>query len=645
MCGIAGFLGPWSGQLAEAMVASLRHRGPDDEGCHFDAAAGLALGHTRLSIIDLTDAAHQPMSTADGRYTISFNGEIYNYRSLRDELVAAGIQLRTRSDTEVLLALYVRDGAACLEALHGIFAFAIWDSVEKRLFLARDHLGVKPLYCAVLGHGFLFASEIKALTLCRDLPRDIDPAALADHLGFLWTAGEATILKAVHKLRPGCTLTVDAAGVRGERFYRPPLRASGPPGSADDLRDLIDSVVAEQMVADVEVGALLSGGVDSSAIVASMCCAADPGKITTFCAAVTRSDSASDNFGDDQRYATEVARTLGVRLIEVSTETDLIDQLPAMMWQLDEPTADFSALQTLALARAAREAGIKVLLSGVGGDDLFAGYSRHRAAMIYALLSRVPGGRAAAGALARLVPAGNLMGRRLRRTGELLAMDEETMLTEAMSFSAIDGQGRLALLSPQVREALGGISRPGAFADSFAATEGRHPVERLLDLELNGFMPDHNLNYTDKMAMRAGVEVRVPLCDPQLVDFAANLPVSDKIDLWHTKKILRASQRDRLPQNVLRRPKQGFGVPMRGWLRGAARPLMEDLTSEAVVSSRGLFDAGAVARLRDAFLSSSVDAALTLFPLMAIEVWCRVLDAAPTAGGAATGPTYRMAVA
>jgi asparagine synthase (glutamine-hydrolysing) len=588
------------------------------------------------------------MSTQDGRYIISFNGEIYNYRSLRDELVSAGYNLRTESDTEVLLLLYARDGAACLDRLQGIFAFAIWDSVEKSLFLARDHLGVKPLYYTVLDQGILFASELKALTLCPDVPRDIHPAALADHLGFLWTAGEETILKAVRKLRPGCTLTVDSAGARVRRYYRTPLPDHTQPmksGSADDLRELIDAVVAEQMVADVEVGALLSGGVDSSAIVASMCRAADPGKITTFCAAVSKSDSASDNFGDDQRHAVEVAKSLGVRLIEVPTDSDLIDQLPAMMWQLDEPTADFSALQTLSLARAARNAGIKVLLSGVGGDDLFAGYSRHRAALIYALLSKIPGGQAAAGALARLFPAQSLVGRRISRTGALLAMDDETMLTEAMSFSAVAGKDRLSLLSPSVRDALGGTVCPAPFAESFAVTRGLHPVERALDLELNGFMPDHNLNYTDKMAMQTGVEVRVPLCDPKLVDFAMRLPIADKIDLWQTKKILRASQESRLPQSVLRRPKQGFGVPMRGWLRGAARPLMEELTSEAVISARGLFDAGAVARLRDAFLSSANDAALTLFPVMAIEVWCRALDAAPTFGGPATGPSYRLAVA
>ena len=642
MCGIAGFLGPWSGALLEAMVAALRHRGPDGEGRVFDAKAGLALGHTRLSIIDLSDAAAQPMATADGRYTLTFNGEIYNYRALRAELQAAGVRLRTNSDTEALLELFARHGAACLGKLHGIFAFAVWDAAERRLFLARDHLGVKPLYYAALPRGFLFASELKAMTLCADLSRDIDAAALADHLGFLWTAGEATILRDVRKLRPGCTLTVDANGVRSERYYRTPLPGpSRTPRPAEELRALIDEVVAEQMVADVEVGALLSGGLDSSAIVASMCRATEPARITAFCAAVGDGGARTDNFGDDRRYAKEVADALGVSLIEVPTDADLIDRLPEMIWALDEPTADFSALQTELLATAARDAGIKVLLSGVGGDDLFAGYSRHRAALIYAGLDHVPGARAVAGAVARLFPADSLVGRRSRRLGELLAMDEPAMLAESMSFSSVAGESRLALLAPDIRDRASAI--PAPFLASFVETRGLHPVERLLDLEVSGFMPDHNLAYTDRMAMRVGVEVRVPLCDPRLVGFAASVPLGQKIDLHDTKKILRESQAGRLPEGVLRRPKQGFGVPMRGWLRGPARPLMEELTSESTVAGRGLFDAGAVRRLRVAFLDDGLDAAMTLFPLMAIELWCRALDRAPTFAADAAGPACRVA--
>jgi asparagine synthase (glutamine-hydrolysing) len=641
MCGIAGFLGPWPVSLAEAMIGAERHRGPDGEGCWSDAAAaaaaaddatGVALGHVRLSIIDLTEAAAQPMISADGRYVIVFNGEIYNYRSLRQDLESAGVGFRTTSDTEVLLELYAREGASAVERLHGIFAFAIWDRQQRRLFLARDPLGVKPLYYAALPQGFLFASELKALTLCRDVPRDIDPVAVADHLGFLWTAGEATMLKSVRKLRPGCTLTVGGGDLQIHRYYRAPLSSNnGSASPSDMLADLIDTVVAEQMVADVEVGALLSGGVDSSAIVASMCRVTDPANITTFCAVVEKSAGGSDNFGDDARFAADVAKDLGVRLIEVPTDADLIDALPGMVWALDEPTADFSALQTQFLARAAREAGIKVLMSGVGGDDLFTGYGRHSAAMAYAALGRVPGLRALAAGAMRCFSPGSIRGRRLRRMGELFAMGENAMLAEAMSFSAVAGTRRRSLLAPGLRDHMPADGIPAAFAESFKATEGLHPVERLLDLELNGFMPDHNLNYTDKMAMQEGVEVRVPLCDPRLVDFAMKLPLADRIDFRTTKKILRDSQRGRVPDAVLTRAKQGFGVPVRGWLAGPARPLMEELTSRDVIEARGLFDAGAVAQLREDFLATRVDAAMTLFPLMAIELWCRALDAAPYA--------------
>ncbi len=617
------------------MTGAVRHRGPDGEGCWSDADAGIALGHVRLSIIDLTDAAAQPMTSADGRYTIVFNGEIYNYRALRSELASAGVAFRTGSDTEVLLELYARQGAAAVERLHGIFAFAIWDARERSLFLARDPLGVKPLYYAPLKQGFLFASELKALTLCRDVPRDLDPVAVGDHLGFLWSAGEATMLKSVRKLRPGCTLTIGSSGVRKQRYYRAPLSTNSGPESPDALAGLIDAVVAEQMVADVEVGALLSGGVDSSAIVAAMCRVADPASITTFCAVVEKSSGGADNFGDDARFAADVARAMGVRLVEVPTEADLIDALPGMVWALDEPTADFSALQTQLLARAARAAGIKVLLSGVGGDDLFTGYGRHSAALAWAALDRVPlmrgGMRALAAGALRAFSPGSIRGRRLRRLGELFAMGEEAMLAEAMSFSAIAGDDRRALLAPCLRDYMPADGIPAAFADSFRRTAGLHPVERLLDLELNGFMPDHNLNYTDKMAMQEGVEVRVPLCDPRLVAFAMKLPLADRIDFRTTKKILRESQRDRVPDAVLTRSKQGFGVPVRSWLAGPARPLMEELTSAGAIEARGLFDAAAVAQLREDFLATRIDAAMTLFSLMAIEMWCRALDAAPYA--------------
>lgn len=633
MCGIAGFLGPWSETFLGAMVDSLAHRGPDGSGVVHDREAGLGLGHRRLSIIDLSDAAAQPMRTADGRYTITYNGELYNYRALRRELMDRGVAFRSDSDTEVLLELFAREGLDCLDRLHGIFAFAVWDSEARRLTLARDHLGVKPLYYANLARGFLFASELRTLLLCPDLQRRLDPVMVADLVGFAWSASDRTMLRDARKLRPGCAIVVDADGTRLQRYWRAPLPAPdplGPAPTAADLTALIDTVVSDQMVADVEVGALLSGGVDSSAIVAAMCRAIEPARITTFCAAVEGGGDGADNFGADLAHARAVANALGVALVEVPTEANLVESLPDMVWSLDEPSADFAALQTHLLAAEARRNGIKVLLSGVGGDDLFTGYGRHTAAYLYGALKRPSG-------LCRLVALGlrrarptTLRGRRLQRLGLLLGLDEDSMLVEAMSFSPVLGAERMHLMAPELRRRLPPDGVPDALAASLRASAGLHPVERLLDMEINGFLPDLNLNYTDKMAMLAGVEVRVPLIDTRLVWFAAGLALDARIGYFKTKRILRESQAERLPASVLTRPKQGFGVPIRAWLRGPARPLLEDLTAERTVALRGLFSPGAVVKLRTDFLEGRNDAALTLFPLMAIELWCRALDAHPT---------------
>ncbi len=629
MCGIVGYMGPWPEELIEKMVGSLAHRGPDGQGVYLDDSCNVALGHTRLSIIDLSDNAAQPMFSEDGRYILTFNGEIYNYVALRRSLESVGVSFKAHSDTEVLLHLYMREGESCLQKLHGIFAFAIWDQKEKRLFIARDQIGVKPLYYAEIDKGFLFSSELKSLVLCPDVKRDIDPIAVADHLGFLWTAGESTMIRKIKKLRPGCYMKVDSSGVKIERYYRVPTVSHGLPGSDADLRNLIDEVVGEQMVSDVEVGALLSGGVDSSAIVASMCRVMPPDQITTFCASVQAAEAGADNFGDDEKFAKRVAAHFGVNLVEVATDVDVIDMLESMVWSLDEPTADFSALQTRFLARAARQKGVKVLLSGVGGDDLFTGYGRHTAALFYQQINSLGVLRKVLGQMLALVPAGTLMGRRVKRIGELLSRDEESMIVDAMSFSGVKSDQRMRLVHRSHWHELpeSGVS-PNVLR-SLEATKQLHPVERILDLEMLGFLPDHNLNYTDKMAMLEGIEVRVPLCDPRLVEYARSLPLSDLISLNSTKKILRKSQSNRLPEEVLQRPKQGFGVPVRSWLKGPARPLLEELTSKSAVEDRMLFDADEVDRLRRDFYEDRVDGAMTLFPLMAIEAWCRKLDNTP----------------
>ncbi len=632
MCGIAGFLGPWQESLAMAMASGEAHRGPDAIGIWADKDFPAILSHVRLSIIDLSEDASQPMQTSDGRFTIVFNGEIFNYLSLREELTSSGEVFRTKSDTEVLLKLFARDGIDCLNRLRGIFAFAVWDTQKRELFLARDHIGVKPLYYSQLSGGFLFASELKALTLCPDLPRDINPVAVADHLNFIWTCGTDTMLKSVKKMRPGTILTVSESSLKETRYYQAPLHGAevNLDLNAGDLGDLVDEVVSEQMIADVEVGVLLSGGLDSTAVLSSMIRGNDSKNITAFSAYESGGSSGADNFGDDRRYALEVAQTMGIKLIEVPTETDIIQNLPDMVWSLDEPTADFAGLQMLSLANAARNNGIKVLLSGVGGDDIFTGYGRHTAALLHAKFGSQRFSSLFCMLASKIFPRSSVIGRRFSRLASLLSMPERQMLVESMGWTDISSRERMELLSTSLTKSLKGDGLPEAFVRSLDATNGLHPVERLLDLEINGFLPDHNLNYTDKMAMQAGVEVRVPLCDPRIVSFSSHLPLSQLINLKTTKKIFRESQRGRVPDSIINRSKQGLGVPVRSWLGGEARSMLEELTSSSVIKHRGFFDEVAVKNLRENFFAGVNDAAMVLFPIMVIELWCRRLKHAPT---------------
>lgn len=623
-------MGPWPDQLIHGMVEALAHRGPDGDGTFIDRGQNIALGHRRLAIIDLSNAATQPMASADNRYQITYNGEIYNYRQLRADLESRGASFRTQSDTEVLLELFVREGVNCVLRLEGIFAFAVWDTVERRLFIARDQIGVKPLYYSDIPNGFLFASEIKALLLCPDVSREIDAQGVAAHLNFLWTADEHTMLRSVKKLRPGHYATIDQNGVRVSNYFEPTSwdpagrRNKGRPG---EFLELFDKIVADQMVADVDVGALLSGGVDSSAIVASMARATDPSKIKTFCATVSNAGNGLDNLGDDIFHARAVAHRLGVELIEVPTDTEMIDDLPDMLWSLDEPTADFAALQAFKVAEAARVNGLKVLMSGVGGDDLLTGYPRHRLALFRQQFGWMPGVRHLFALGSRFVKPETLRGRRLRRAGQLLGLPESDMIVEAMSFSALLRNDCAALLSPKIRASLRAEEQLSGLEVLAAKSREQSPVVRQLHLELNSFVPDHNLNYVDKMSMRAGVEVRVPFLDPRLVTYAARLPLSRKINLRETKRILRQSQRDRLPPEILTRGKQGFGVPIRSWLTQTAKPLLEELTSRDVLAARGLFDPQPIGELKKRFYDNQIDCAQTLFSVMAIELWCRKLDA------------------
>jgi len=627
MCGIFGFIGDWPSGLLERMGRRLAHRGPDGHGSLIDAEARLGLGHVRLAIIDPSEAGRQPMESACGRYVLSFNGEIYNFREIAATLAQRGVRFRGHSDSEVLLEAYAQLGCEALPLLRGIYAFALWDRQTRRLLLARDPGGVKPLYYSLRPQGLVFASELKALAALPEIPDTLDAQAVANHLGFIWSPGDHTMLAAVKKLMPGQTL--EFALGEEPRFgtlpaplgFDAPKRKVTVARAAAEFGELLDEVVREQMVSDVPVGALLSGGVDSSAVVASMVQAGGEGRLTTFCAVAE--GGAADNIGSDVHYARMMAERLGVELICVHTPADVSDSFADMVWDLDEPTADFAAVQLYGLAREARTHGIKVLMSGVGGDDLLTGYPRHRVILLRHFLRHLPGLRLMAGLL-RGIPERTLLSRRLQRVGALLALSNDEMAVESMAFCSLGADERPGLLSADLRR-LGAVAVPPAFGPLLAASRTWHPVHRQLLFELATFLPHHNLNYADKMSMKAGVELRVPLLDPRLQDFAAQLPIECLISLSETKRVLRHSQATRLPQEILKRPKQGFGIGVRGWLAGGGRPLLEDLTSERVVAARGLFEPAAVAGLRRQLLDQGRDVALPLMQMMAIELWCRKL--------------------
>jgi len=629
VCGFAGFAGDFSPELLGELVGRLRHRGPDDDGTFHDRAARIGLAHTRLSILDLSPRGHQPMRDPATGCVIAYNGELYNFRVLRAELVAAGHTFRSDSDTEVLLQLYVARGADMLQALDGMFAFAIWDPRVGRLLLARDQFGIKPLYVAELPGGVLFGSEIKALLAAPQLPREIDVHAVDATIRHLWCPAPRTILAGVQKLEAGTALEVKGDRVaRRFRWFDLPVQDSwpdAPPEARGDARSamaaLLDRTVRDQMVSDVPVGAFLSGGLDSSAV-AAFAARRSPG-LQCFTMRFGSGDTASEGFDDDLPYARQVAAHLGVELIEVPVGADVAGELESMVHQLDEPQADIAPLNVRGIAAAARERGIKVLLSGAGGDDLFGGYRRHQAAMLERYWSWLPRSarevlRRASGALPQTRP----LARRI--TKAFRDADKGLDARIAGYFDWLGDDARRGLFAPHVAARLAAEPPYRPLLDAVRALpRDVHPVNRTLYLDARYFLPDHNLNYTDKMAMAHGVEVRVPLLSVHLARFAATLPVDQKVHGRTGKWILREAVRDLLPASVLTRSKTGFGVPLRTWLHRELEPVISDVLAPSSLGRHGLFDSPAVARLVEDDRAGRVDAAYPILAIVCVELWCR----------------------
>ena len=616
MCGIAGYVGNFNESILKKMTDKIAHRGPDGSGHWVCKEAGL--GHRRLSIIDLSEQASQPMEAVEGRYQIVFNGEIYNFKALAADLKAKGYVFNENSDTAILAPLYDAYGESMVHKLDGIFAFAIWDKQEKSLFAARDHLGMKPFYYAETSKGFVFSSELKALLEIEQLEREIDHEAVLSYVRYLWCAGEHTMLKGVKKLLPGHFMTVSEDCLcLISKWYDVPLTQNHEEKTPEELLSLFDEVVADQTVSDVPVGAFLSGGVDSSAIVTSMKKHLDE-PFDTFCIGFEGTEMAEEGFSNDKIYADEVAKQAGVNLHHITIQENFVHDLKDMVFNLDEPQADPAPLFVKRICKEAKEKGVKVMLSGSGGDDVFSGYRRHQVTAMLEKYDYIPEKlqTLAVGVLKNLAHKKYLK-RRLSKLHEILKSPKDKRLLHAFYYT--EPKVLYPLLGAELKQAYD-HQTADYLEQVLESTKDFSSLDRQLNLELHGFLPDHNLNYTDKMSMASGVEVRTPFTSKKIIDFAFKLPLHQKVQGREAKWLLKKALEKRLSPEILYRSKAGFGAPVRHWLLKEEEFVRSVLFSKRAMV-RGLFNAAAMKKLLENTKAGKIDGSYTILSLLVIELW------------------------
>jgi asparagine synthase (glutamine-hydrolysing) len=627
MCGIGGYCGLFDHKLLNDFIDILHHRGPDDCGMWKDDNIGLM--HTRLSIIDLSKAGHQPM-VSDG-FVITFNGEIYNYRELRQKLFQKGETFVSESDTEVLLKMYKHYGESLVEQLNGIFTFAIWDINNQNLFVARDNFGVKPLYYAFTAKGFLFASEMKALLHSEATNQIIDPIAIINYITYLYSPGETTMLTGVKKLEPGNAMIIRNGGlIRKWRFYDIPYKSSKKKSiftkkdTIKEVRCLVEQAVARQMVADVPIGTFLSGGLDSSAVVAYAKKIQPESKLQCFTIDLQCKNNPQDGFVDDLPYAKRVAKFLSIDLNVVTVGPDIVKYLEKMIYYLDEPQGDPAPLNVLLISQLAKEHGIKVLLSGAGGDDIFSGYRRHYAIEQERFWQWLP--RAVRFKLqyfSRKLSQRNTFTRRLSKVFKYAGLDKSERLVSY--FYWLEPEWLEKILSREIVETLPITNLAQPLLSTLGNLGNKVSVlDRMLYLEGKHFLPDHNLNYTDKMGMANGVEIRVPLLDKDLVAFVSGLPDYYKQHGREGKWIFKKAIEGMLPKEVIYRSKTGFGAPLRYWLKNELKEMVDDVLSVGSLKKRGIFHPEGVRELVTQNQQGTIDAAYPIFAILCIELWCRL---------------------
>jgi asparagine synthase (glutamine-hydrolysing) len=617
MCGIYGFVGQdlgapdHAGALLGAMDRALFHRGPDDGGAYFDGRC--AMGMRRLSIIDLA-AGHQPLGNEDGSVWVVFNGEIYNYRELHAQLSARGHQLATRSDTECLVHLYEDRGADLVHALDGMFAFALWDRARGELTLARDRLGIKPLYYAELEGGLLFGSELKSLLQHPALQRRISPRALSHYFAFGVTPDDEAIVDGVRKLPPGHVLSWRAGRIAARRYWdlRPPARGPFDEGDAiDEVRFLVRQAVRTHLVADVPVGAFLSGGIDSASVVAHMALLGARPK--------TFSIGFDDPRYDELAWARVVAQRFGTDHHELVVRPDAWALAEELAFSLDEPFADVSAVPTFLVSKLA-SSEVKVVLTGDGGDEVFAGYDRYPKALAEAArYDRLPARlRQLVGSVASLLPAGAPGKHRLHH----LAMDPTRRFIDGQSLFPHHQRPLLRGSAPVARAMSAEPSPLDERAGLYQSAPG-DALSRLLYLDTMTYLPLDILTKVDRMTMACSLEARPPLLDHHLVEALFAMPSSLKLRENRQKHVFKRAMAGLVPQEILTRGKFGFGVPIERWFRGPLRAPVEELLADRRTRARGLWEPRFASRLCSEHARGRRDHSLQLWALVMLELWCR----------------------
>ena len=663
MCGIAGLANCGDREVLGRMAHVQVHRGPDDSGLwerRFPDGSYVGLGSRRLAILDLSADGHMPMCNEDGTVWITYNGEIYNFAELRRELQSKGHVFTSNTDTEVVIHLYEEEGADCVRRLNGMFAFAICDlrSGRPELFLARDHFGVKPLYYSHRGRKLAFASEVKALLHVPEIQPEIDLESLHQFLTFLWVPDPNTMFRGIFKLPAGHCATFRDGELKIQQYWDlsfPRSDASYPRSEtelADELRERFRHSVEQQMVSDVPIGAFLSAGLDSSSIVAMMC-RATKRPVRTYTITFPHKYRVGETTLDDPNVAARLAQKLGCENQQIVVEPDVTELLPRLTWHMDEPTADPAIITSYLVCREARKQAT-VLLSGVGGDELFAGYRKHVAHSWASAYQRIPGVlRAGIESGVGLLPSlrGTTLKGRVRLAKKMArsaSLDPKERFIRNGTY--LDAEQKLSLYSPQVQDQLQ-ASHPAVRHDA-AFDSVRHAdfLNQMLYLDTKIFMVSLNLNYNDKMSMASSVEVRVPFLDRELAEFAAwNIPPHLKLRGFFqptTKHIFRRAMEDLLPAEVLRQPKAGFAAPVDYWLANDLREMVDDLLSETNIKQRGLFRPEAVRRFVDEHRSGAEDWSMQIWQFLTLENWMRIfLDADAQQRAEEFGPAHEAAIA